>query len=37
MESPYKPNIGDILENNKKIEEKYTYEDLIKNGLITTN
>ena len=37
MESPYKPKIGNILENNKKIEEKYTFEDLIKNGLFKTN
>ena len=37
MESPYKPKIGKILDNNKKIEEKYTFEDLIKNGLLKTN
>ena len=37
MESPYKSKVGDIMENNKKFEEKYTYEDLIKNGLINTN
>ena len=37
IESPYKPSIGDILENNKKIEEKYTYEDLINIGLIKTS
>jgi serum/glucocorticoid-regulated kinase 2 len=33
IEPPYKPTIGDILENNKKIEEKFTYEDLKKNGI----
>ena len=36
IESPYKPDIKHI-ENNKIIEDKYTYEDLIKNGLIKTN
>ena len=37
MKSPYIPKIGDILEDNKKIEIKYTYEDLLKNGFIYTN
>lgn len=37
LESPYKPDIGDILDDNKKISEIYTYEDLIKNGIISTN
>lgn len=37
MDSPYKPIIGDILKDNKKIEIKYTYEDLIKNGFIYNN
>ena len=32
----YIPNISHI-EDNKIIEHKYTYEDLIKNGLIKTN
>ena len=37
LEAPYKPIVGDIMEKNKKIEEKYTYEDLLKNGLLYTN
>ena len=37
LESPYKPDIGDILDDNKKIKEIYTYEDLIKNGIVSTN
>ena len=37
MQPPYKPVIGDILENNKKIEEKFTYEDLQKSGIILSN
>jgi serum/glucocorticoid-regulated kinase 2 len=37
MQSPYKPVIGDIPENNKKIEEKFTYEDLQKSGIILSN
>ena len=37
LEAPYKPIVGDILEENKKIEEKYTYEDLLNNGLLYTN
>lgn len=37
LESPYKPDIGDILDDNKKIIEKYTYEDLIKSGIVSTN
>ena len=36
LESPYNPNIEHI-ENNNIIEDKYTYEDLIKNGLMKTN
>ena len=35
IEPPYKPIIGDILEeNNKIIEEKFTYDDLKKSGII---
>ena len=34
IEPPYKPNIGKILENNKKYEKKYTYEDLKKSGIL---
>jgi len=30
IEPPYKPLINSILENNKKIEERFTYEDLKK-------
>ena len=37
LESPYKPDIGDILDDNKKNNEIYTYEDLIKNGIVSTN
>ena len=36
IESPYKPDKMHI-ENKKIIEDKYTYEDLIKNGLIKAN
>ena len=36
IESPYKPDKMHI-DNNKIIEDKYTYEDLIKNGLIKAN
>ena len=32
IEAPYKPKIGDILENNKKMEQKFTYEDLKRMG-----
>jgi serum/glucocorticoid-regulated kinase 2 len=37
LETPYKPEINGILEGNKRIEEKYTYEDMIKYGLLITN
>ena len=33
IESPYKPNKKDI-ESNKIIKEKYTFEDLIKYGMV---
>jgi serum/glucocorticoid-regulated kinase 2 len=37
IEPPYKPNIGEILENKNKIEEKFTYDDLKKNGIVNSN
>lgn len=37
IESPYKPIIGDILEGNKKLKEKFTFEDLKKSGIIYSN
>lgn len=37
IEPPYKPNIEDIKDNNKKLEEKFTYEDLKKTGIIISN
>ena len=37
IEAPYKPIIGDILEKNKNIEERFTYEDLEKSGILISN
>ena len=37
LQPPYKPTIGDIMEMNKKIEEKFTYEDLKKSGILNSN
>ena len=37
IEPPFKPNIGEILESKNKIEEKFTYDDLKKNGIINSN
>ena len=37
IESPYKPVIADILNSNKAIEEKFTYEDLKKSGITLSN
>ena len=34
LQPPYIPTIGDIMENNKKIEERFTYEDLKKSGIL---
>ena len=37
LQPPYIPTIGDIMENNKKIEERFTYEDLKKSGILHSN
>jgi hypothetical protein len=37
MKTPYKPTIGGILDDNKKFEKIYTFEDLKKCEILTSN
>ena len=37
IQPSYIPTIGDIMDKNKKIEEKFTFEDLKKSGIIHSN